>query len=151
MQPPDENGNEWIDDPTPSGREIAEVMTERIRRVGWQKAWWSTCDGMDICHRYTDHGTPGNFHQMPGTYVFLAGYQDLDVEQAYLLSVCTQTDIETWVDYLSVYDGYNGRRGKRLLDVQWAQRQHRFFESAGHRNAALHWWIDLVDAITDSD
>lgn len=150
MQPPDENGNEWDDDPTPGGLEIAEVMLERIDAVGWQVAWQS-CDGMDICRRYTDKGTPGNFYQMPGTYVFLRGYQDLDIERAFLLTVCTQTDEETWVDYLSVYSGWDGHRDKRILDVEWAQRRHRFFEPDHHGHHALHWWVDLVDGIHHRD
>jgi hypothetical protein len=139
--PSDENGNEWVDDPVPGGIEIATVMIERIQRVGWQKAW-SSCDGMDICRRWTDHGSPGNYYEMPGTYVFLAGYQDLDYEQAYLLTVCTQTDEETWVDYLAVYQRH---AGTQHLDVEWAQRRHLFFDQVDSHVDALHWWVDLVE------
>jgi len=139
MQPPDENGNEWVDDPAPSGLEIAHVMIERIAAVGWQTAW-ASCDGMDICKRYS-RSDDGLYVQRPGTYVFLSGYQDLDYEQAFLLTVCTQTDEETWVDYLSVYQRHAGIGN---LDVEWAQKSHRFFDRGNHRVEALHWWVDLV-------
>lgn len=136
------NEYQWGDD-VPSGMEIAVTMIERIREVGWQKAW-SSCDGMDIARRWTDEGTPGRFHEMPGTYVFLAGYQDLDYEQAYLLTVCTQTDTETWVDYLAVYQAHAGTGN---LDVEWAQRRHRFFDVGScPRRDVLHWWVDVADA-----
>jgi len=118
--------------------EIADVMLERIKRLGWQKAWWSSADGMDICSRYSDSGN-GLYVQRPGTYIFLHGYMDLDYQQAFLLTVCTQTDEETWVDYLSVFQGVRGK-----LDVEWAQRPHRFFEPADHLHEAQHWWVDLV-------
>ena len=137
MQPPDENGNEWVDDPTPSGLEIAHVMLERIAEVGWDVAWRS-CDGMDICRRTTASG-----HAAPGTYVFLAGYQDLDYERAFLLTVCTQTDKETWVDYLAVYQAHAGTKN---LDVEWAQRCHRFFDVGSNpRTDVLHWWVDKAE------
>jgi hypothetical protein len=116
-------------------------MLERIAAVGWQKAWWSSGDGMDICSRYS-RTADGLWVQCPGTYVFLSGYQDLDFHQAFLLTVCTQTDDGTTVDYLSVYQKHAGTEN---LDVEWAQLAHPFFEGPGLRVKALHWWVDLVD------
>jgi hypothetical protein len=130
-------------DEVPSGLEIAHVVRDRIRDLGWQKAWWSTADGMDICSRYT-RNAEGLHVEAPGTYVFITGYQDLDFDQAFLLAVCTQSDETTWVDYLSVYIGGASRQ---TLDVQWAQKRHLFHERSDQRNEALHWWVDLVDEI----
>jgi hypothetical protein len=132
-----------MDNSTPGGLEIAHVMLERIDALGWSKAWWSSCDGMAICPRWTQD-VNGLIREAPGTYVFLSGFQDLDYERAFLLTVCTQTDDETWVDYLSVFQKH---AGLDHLDVEWAQRPHRFSEPANHRGKALHWWVDLVEAV----
>lgn len=136
----DYGNDEWTDG-VPSGLTIAEVVIERIHEQGWQKAW-SSCDGLDICPRWTRLDT-GMWVERPGTYVFLAGYQDLDYEQAYLLTVATQTDEDTFVDYLAVYQAHAGTRN---LDVEWAQRPHAIFDATIPMREVLHWWVDTAEA-----